>query len=345
MVQETQNTPQHHVAILASPGMGHLIPILEFAKRLIHHLKISVTCIIPTNGPPSSAMKEVLQTVPQTLTHIFVPVMDLPKDATPAKLISKVMTMSLSPLRDVLKSLIAKTKLLALIVDILSTEGFDIADELNLPSYIFFPSNAMCLSLMFYLPKLHEMVHGSIEFRDLIEPVRIPGCVPVHGRDLVETVSERKGDTFEWFIYHCKRYGMAKGIVVNSFIEIEPGPIKALKDEEENGCIPPVYPIGPVIRMDTGSIDSTKVQNGGGNHGTTCLKWLDEQPKGSVLFISFGSGGTLSYNQLQELAMGLELSGQRFLWVMKEVALMAWKKDGASTKALKEFAKRLKNEN
>lgn len=47
------------------------------------------------------------------------------------------------------------------------------------------------------------------------------------------------------------------------------------------------------------------------------MKWLDEQPNGSVLFISFGSGGALSHKQFLELAHGLEMSEQRFLWVIR----------------------------
>ena len=45
------------------------------------------------------------------------------------------------------------------------------------------------------------------------------------------------------------------------------------------------------------------------------MRWLDKQPNGSVLYVSFGSGGTLSYEKLNELALGLEMSRQRFLWV------------------------------
>ncbi|URE37272.1 Hydroquinone [Musa troglodytarum] len=47
------------------------------------------------------------------------------------------------------------------------------------------------------------------------------------------------------------------------------------------------------------------------------LLWLDEQPPGSVLFVSFGSGETLSMEQIQEQAWGLEASGRRFLWVVR----------------------------
>ncbi|TKY66287.1 Hydroquinone glucosyltransferase [Spatholobus suberectus] len=35
------------------------------------------------------------------------------------------------------------------------------------------------------------------------------------------------------------------------------------------------------------------------------------------MILNFGSGGTLSQNQLKELALGFELSGQQFLWVVR----------------------------
>ncbi|PWA98718.1 UDP-glucuronosyl/UDP-glucosyltransferase [Artemisia annua] len=44
---------------------------------------------------------------------------------------------------------------------------------------------------------------------------------------------------------------------------------------------------------------------------------MDKHPVALVLFVSFGSGGTLSQEQLNELTFGLEQSGQRFLWVTK----------------------------
>ncbi|KAF3613795.1 Zeatin O-xylosyltransferase [Capsicum annuum] len=48
------------------------------------------------------------------------------------------------------------------------------------------------------------------------------------------------------------------------------------------------------------------------------LEWLDKQGPKSVLYISFGSSTTLTDEQIQELAMGLENSKKKFLWVLRD---------------------------
>ncbi|GAV56904.1 UDPGT domain-containing protein [Cephalotus follicularis] len=106
-------------------------------------------------------------------------------------------------------------------------------------------------------------------------------------------------------LHHAKRYKLAEGIMVNSFPELEAGAIKALQEKEPGK--PPVYPIGPLVKMGSS----------GNTDDSDCLKWLDNQPHSSVLFVSFGSGGTLSSDQISELALGLEMSEQRFLWVVR----------------------------
>ncbi|KAK3008308.1 hypothetical protein RJ639_013572, partial [Escallonia herrerae] len=40
-----------HIVIVISPAMGHIIPLVEFAKRLILHDDFSLTFLIPTYGP------------------------------------------------------------------------------------------------------------------------------------------------------------------------------------------------------------------------------------------------------------------------------------------------------
>jgi hypothetical protein len=59
-------------------------------------------------------------------------------------------------------------------------------------------------------------------------------------------------------------------------------------------------------------------QRGGGHDDVPeCLTWLDSQPSGSVVFLCFGSLGVFTKEQLEEIAVGLERSGQRFLWVVR----------------------------
>ena len=104
-------------------------------------------------------------------------------------------------------------------------------------SLIYCPSWVTTLSFCLFLPKLDQTVVVNTQFKDLHEPIQIPGCAPINGRDLPNPVQK------------CKQLLHTNGIIVNSFKEIEQGPIKALIDET-NGY-PMVYPIGPIIQTDS----------------------------------------------------------------------------------------------
>ncbi|WOL01858.1 hypothetical protein Cni_G10575 [Canna indica] len=47
-------------------------------------------------------------------------------------------------------------------------------------------------------------------------------------------------------------------------------------------------------------------------------KWLDEQPPASIVYVSFGTTMSFADEQLAELAAGLEVSGQRFIWALRD---------------------------
>jgi pathogen-inducible salicylic acid glucosyltransferase len=48
-----------------------------------------------------------------------------------------------------------------------------------------------------------------------------------------------------------------------------------------------------------------------------CMKWLNDHPKGSVVYVSFGSFAELKVEQMEELAWGLKMSNMSFLWVVR----------------------------
>lgn len=70
----------------------------------------------------------------------------------------------------------------------------------------------------------------------------------------------------------------------------------------------PVYLVGLVIQ--TGPSSESK-----GNSQYLC--WLYNQMPNSVLYVSFGSVCALNQQQINELALGLELSDQKFFWVFR----------------------------
>ncbi|KAL2251807.1 UNVERIFIED_CONTAM: Hydroquinone glucosyltransferase [Sesamum indicum] len=304
--------PTPHIAILPTPGMGHLIPLLQFAKNLLHRHHFSATFIIPTYCPLLGPQKAFLSTLPAGVDHLLLPPVntdDLPPDVKVETLISVVMARSLPSIRDAVKSFLEDNskKLAAFVVDLFGTDGIDVALELNVPPYIFFPSTAMALSLFLHLPKLDEAV--SCEYKDVPEKLRVPGCIPIHGKYLLDPLQDRKNDAYKWVLHHCKKYRLAEGIIVNSFKELEPGPIEALQLQEREIGKPIVYPIGPLIQTGSKPDDNSEE--------SMCIKWLDDQPSNSVLYVAFGSGGTLPHDQIIELALGLEMSEVRFLWFLR----------------------------
>ena len=76
---------------------------------------------------------------------------------------------------------------------------------------------------------------------------------------------------------------------------------------------PRILPIGPLLARN-------RLENSIGHfwpEDSTCLKWLDQKAPCSVIYIAFGSFTVLDKTQFQELALGLELTGKPFLWVVR----------------------------
>ncbi|GKD97045.1 anthocyanidin 3-O-glucosyltransferase 5-like protein [Tanacetum coccineum] len=87
---------------------------------------------------------------------------------------------------------------------------------------------------------------------------------------------------------------------------------QAIKSERffnNNIPTPPIYPIGPLTKH----IESISTK-----YEKEIIAWLDKQVQDSVLFVALGSGGTLTSEQLTELAWGLELSQQSFIMVVRK---------------------------
>ncbi|KAL2631392.1 hypothetical protein R1flu_016078 [Riccia fluitans] len=114
-------------------------------------------------------------------------------------------------------------------------------------------------------------------------------------------------------------------IILSTFEELEPRAFReckvllreaATKDKREARK---VYPVGPLFPL-----SSTPAASSTANEERhLCLKFLDGQADSSVLFVAFGSTWQLAPEQMQEIAFGLESSGQSFLCVFLPAARTA----------------------
>ena len=75
------------------------------------------------------------------------------------------------------------------------------------------------------------------------------------------------------------------------------------------------------------------------------MKWLDQQENDSVIYISFGSSTSLKDEQIRELAIGLEKSEQKFLWVLRNcnTADVLTQIESKTPQLPEEYEERMKN--
>ncbi|KAK6145805.1 hypothetical protein DH2020_019674 [Rehmannia glutinosa] len=301
-----------HVAIISSPGMGHLIPALVLANRLAAHHNTSATVFLVTTAasPPESNFIQIplhrnlvrlIQLPPVDISHLVGPT---------TQVFTQICLMVRSALPLIRSAIAAMDRRPdALIADLFCPETAPIAADLGIAAkYVYVPSTAWSTALTVCCPVLDREIDG--QYVDQPDPLRIPGCEPVRPEDVTEPMLDRNDRQYGEFIGMGKRYSQFDGILVNSWEDLEPKTLEAFRENEDLRLIInkiPVYPIGPMRRP----VEPVDVKS------DLIMGWLDRQPNESVIFVSFGSGGVLSAEQITELAWGLELSQQRFVWVVR----------------------------
>ncbi|OAE30188.1 hypothetical protein AXG93_4295s1430 [Marchantia polymorpha subsp. ruderalis] len=191
-----------------------------------------------------------------------------------------------------------------LISDLLLQWTVQAAARLQIPRYILCAMSAFAVLLILHHPKTKEDMERP---KILHWPNIIPG-------PLVSTffATKRKVEGPKFVINSING---AAGILENTFSELEHETIAELQRMGVN-----MIPVGPL----SSPVQPTKNFKGHSNEnfndvGDECLKWLDEQPPTSVVYVNFGTTGfnMFSTEMVHELALGLEGSEARFLWVLR----------------------------
>lgn len=308
------------LVFIPATGIGHLVSKIEFAKQLLdqdNRFSITVLVIKPAYGTNMDPYIHSLVASESRIKLIHLPHVDPPPQELYLRSVEKYIADFIESHKTHVKEAIINQVLLnsssiplaGLVVDMFCTAMIDVAHELGVPSYVFFTSSAAFLGFMFYLPNRYDQL--GTEFRESDHESDIPSYVnPVPTSVLPSFVFNKEGGNV-CMVNHGRKFKKAKGIIVNTFLELESHAISSFLDHE----IPPVYTLGPLIKFK----NQTDFSFGGINQAQheKIMKWLDDQPQSSVVFLCFGSMGSFGASQLKEIALGLEQSGHRFLWSIR----------------------------
>nr|QQG64128.1 apigenin 7 glucosyltransferase [Ocimum tenuiflorum] len=300
------------LVLYPSPGMGHLVALVELGKFILrHHPSFSVTVLVAppsfNTGSTMDYVRHISSTFPAITFH-HLPLVSLNLDDFPSMeaVIFEVLRRSVPDVRRALETISRSAAISALIIDFFCTEAMPIATELNIPTYYFLTSGAYILAFFIYFPIIDKTTTKS--FKDMNALLHVPGVPPIPSSDMIRPMLDRTTSDYHNFLKFARSIQESAGFIVNTFETLEPKPLEELRRGNCNpeGHTPPIFCVGPLL-------DTENRHSGGGE----ILKWLDKQPEKSVVYICFGSLGSLSEAQLREVAVGLERSGKRFLWVVR----------------------------
>ncbi|KAM4106924.1 hypothetical protein ACJW30_04G099700 [Castanea mollissima] len=300
---------QPHVLVVPFPAQGHVAPFMKFSHRIVDH-GIKVTFVSPefiherlkTTMPMKSPIR--LVSFPDGLEPG-----DDPNDTI--KLTNSFLDVMPGHFKDLIEKISESDdeRISCVITDGMVVPALEVAEKMGIKMAVLCPAGPATLATVLSIPKLIQ--DGIIDTRGTPlknELIWLSKDIPAWTSTKLpwSCPGDSKSQEFLFglvirmnhFVKQCN------WLLCNSFYEL---------DSLALNLIPEIMPVGPLL-----------LANQSGSHigsfwpeDSTCLSWLDKQPVGSVIYASFGSTSTFSQQQLDELALGLELIGQPFLWVAR----------------------------
>ncbi|GLJ11849.1 hypothetical protein SUGI_0178470 [Cryptomeria japonica] len=309
-----------HVALYPAVGLGHLIPFLELARKLVSSHGFVVTLITPSSNVSSLETKyvsDLLSSNPNTIRQVELP--QIPSDGEDTgpsgnflERVSKSMPAVEQNLRILQQPNRPFSPVRALISDLFHVATLDVTRSLGLPNYVLFTSSAASLWFMMHLPRLYLSDGNDAP----PVSVNIPGWKkPFHERDFPDVFHDKSSPMFHGILRLCSPLRGMKAILVNTYHALEADTIHALLSGSVGGIdgLPPVLAVGPITR----SVDLPQTH---GEEEERLRIWLDSRAKESVVLLSFGTWGLMGREQLMGIALGLEASGLSFVWVVRAIS-------------------------
>ncbi|XP_010521939.1 PREDICTED: UDP-glycosyltransferase 71C3-like [Tarenaya hassleriana] len=314
---------QTELVVVSFPVTGHLLVMIELAKRLINHdhrRRIDTVTILLWKIPFAPHADIFAQSLIASEPRIKLTSLPEIREPPPLELFHKASeayilesVKKIAPLvRDALSAIVSSSsesvRVVGLLLDFFCVPLVDVGNELDLPSYVFLTCSSGFLSMMKYLPERHRNIPSEFDRSSGDEELPIQGYVSsVPTKVLPPGLFVR--ESYKAFVELAEKFHYAKGILVNSFSELQPHGFDYFGRLES---YPKVYPVGPIL-----SLKDRPNPNQDAAERERIMRWLDGQPESSVVFLCFGSFGIHGGPQLKEIAQALELVGCKFLWSIR----------------------------
>ncbi|RZC61068.1 hypothetical protein C5167_022844 [Papaver somniferum] len=228
-----------------------------------------------------------LRTIPNLIPSELVRALDF------AGFVDSVFTKMEAPIEQLMDELELESPVTVIIADTYVPFTVSVGSRRNIP----------VVSLWTMSQRGHEV----IDYIPGVAPTRLsdmPGYFEGTGRKVL-------GRVLEAFDMVRK----AQCVLLTSFHEIEVQVVETLMSR-----LPfPIYSVGPSIPHLPANLDQYNGQtpNGNSDKKDYYLKWLDEQPRNSVLYVSLGSFLSVSKDQMEEILAGLHDSKVRYLLISR----------------------------
>ncbi|GLJ38760.1 hypothetical protein SUGI_0790220 [Cryptomeria japonica] len=289
-------------------AQGHIIPFMRLCQLLAskHHLTIALLTN-PTNAKRLRAIQNDACSSSSSLQIIDIP---LPPSAvlesTDQLLPSQRATLyaTIEQMKPSFTHLLTQLRPKCLIADFSPIYLPELADELEIPVFFYITTGAYAFSMLHALANSFPFPLPADHTAGVRLLTSFPKPVSFTNSDILPPFrgAGRTGIPYDLFSRHFGQIRRSQGVVMNTFEEMEMGFV----DHVQSSFGVPAWSVGPVLNTHSADFEEGGVKD-----------WLDHRDPGSVVYVNFGSEIVLSGEQREEVAAGLEASGQCFLWAVK----------------------------
>ncbi|OIW12152.1 hypothetical protein TanjilG_28560 [Lupinus angustifolius] len=291
------------VVLVPLPAQGHLNQLMLLSRLILsHNIPVHYVC---TAKHILQAKVRVQGWNPNSISNIHFHDLQVPPFASPTpnpndetKFPSHIIpslvasTHLREPVAALIQSLSSTARKVIVIYDSLMAYVVqDVQHIANAENYIFHSTCAFTTS-MFYLDRIGKPPQESSVF--IPEVPYVEGCFTT---EIIDFVTSQAGISKfnDGNIYNTTR------VIDGPYLDL----IDLMAGGQKSWALGPFNPL------------TIEKENSKERHYS--LKWLDKQEPNSVIYVSFGTTTTMTGEQIKEIAIGLEQSKQKFIWVIRDV--------------------------